>query len=344
MTIDAAAVREQFQRFCRQWDDNSLLTAYADLLRRYLAQPLSDSETAWAYLVLANVLACSEHPAEAVDVHEAFERWLPAGAPRLSAKFPGYPAPEGSREPVMGPDEIRLAFLSQSVQFATAYGAVGRYADYVAKFDDALARLTPADENVELRVYALGISLDASHHAGDFDRAERCLPLMHAIADEEPAADGAARLHGRILAWELELARARNDEARIAAKLQEALALLGRLERQGSPAPALDGFRHNLAHHLNQSGRYDLALPVLDAKLAAGGGSHGDHGYAWLMHAAAVWKVTGDRSRTLALLRQARDHDPRDLTSDFRTSAFHDVQDDPEFLRAIARAGEPAGS
>ena len=337
--IDAATVREQFERFSRQWDDNSLLTDYADLLRRYLAQPLSESETAWAYRTLANVLACSEHGAEAVEVHEAFERWLPGNSPRLSAKVPWYPAPEGSREPAMGPDEIRLEFLSQSVQFATAYGAIGRYADYVAKFDDALARLTPTNENVELRVYAVGISLDASQIAGDFNRAEGCLPLMRAIADEEPDADSAARLHGPILTWEIQLARARSDAARIAAKFHEALSLLDRLEKKGSSARALGVFRHNLAHHLNLSGRYDLELPVLDAILAAGGGSHGDHGYPWLMHAAAVWKVTHDRSRTLALLREARDHDPRDLTNDFRTSAFEDVQDDPEFLQAIARSG-----
>ena len=57
------------------------------------------------------------------------------------------------------------------------------------------------------------------------------------------------------------------------------------------------------------------------------------------MHAAAVWKVTRDRPRTLALLREARDHDPRDLTNEFRTSAFEDVQDDPEFLQAISRSG-----
>ena len=46
-----------------------------------------------------------------------------------------------------------------------------------------------------------------------------------------------------------------------------------------------------------------------------------------------------DRPRTLALLREARDHDPRDLTNEFRTSAFEDVQDDPEFLQAISRGG-----
>jgi hypothetical protein len=283
------------------------------------------------------VLACSEQAAEAVAVHEAFERWLPGNSPRLSAQFPRYPAPEDSREPAIGPDEIGLGFLSQSVQFATAYGAVGRYADYVAKFDDALARVTPTNQNVELRVCAIGVSLDASHIAGDFERAERCLQRMQAIANEEPDEDSAARLHGLVLTWEIQLARARNDGARIAAKLQEALSLLDRLEKKGVSARSLSGFRHNLAHHLNQSGRYDLALPVLDAKLATGGGSHGDHGYGWLMHAAAVWKVTRDRPRTLELLREARRHDPRDLTNDFRTSAFDDVQDDPEFLKAISR-------
>ena len=70
-------------------------------------------------------------------------------------------------------------------------------------------------------------------------------------------------MHGRVLTWEIELARARGDAARVTAKCEEALSLLDRLERQGSSAAALGGLRHNLAHHLNQSGRYDLALPVL---------------------------------------------------------------------------------
>ena len=125
MTIDAATVREQYQRFTRQWDDNLLLTDYADLLRRYLSQPLSDSETAWAYQTLANVLACSEHAAEALDVYERFERWLPGKSPRLSANPPGYPAPESALELTMGPDEIRLHFVSQSVQFAMPYRVAG---------------------------------------------------------------------------------------------------------------------------------------------------------------------------------------------------------------------------
>lgn len=336
--IDAATVREQFQRFARQWDDKTRLTDFAARLNQYLSQPLSDSETAWAYRTLANVLACSEHAAEALDVYERFESWLPGKSPRLSAKWPGYPALERSLELTMGPDEIRLSFLSQSVQFATSYGIAGRYAEYVSKFDDALARVTPTKDNVDLRVTAVGISLDASNIAGDFERAERCLLIMHAIADEDrDDADRAARLRGLILTWEIQLARARNDTARLTAKLEEGLSLLEALETKASSGRALSGYRHNLAHHLTQSGRHDLALPVLDANLAAGGGSHGDHGYTWMMHAASVWKVTRDRSRTLALLREARDRDPRDLTNQFRIAAFDDVQDDPDFLEAISR-------
>lgn len=337
VTIDAANVREQFQRFARGWDDNSRLTEFAALLNRYLSQPLSDSETAWAYQTLANVLACSGRTAEALHVYERFESWLPGKSPRLSATWPPYPAPENSLEPAMGPDEIRLRFLSQSVQFATSYGAAGRYAEYVSKFDDALARVMPTSDNIDLRVSAVGISLDASQIAGDFERAERCLPLMRAIACEDRDADRSARLNGLILTWEIQLARARSDAGRITTKLEEGLSLLEELEKKGSSGRALSGYRHNLAHHLTQSGRHDLALPVLDANLAAGGGSHGDHGYTWMMHAASVWKVTRDRSRTLALLREARDRDPRDLTTEFRIGAFDDVQDDPEFLQAISR-------
>ena len=182
MTIDAATVREQFQRFTRHGGDNSLCADFAALLNQYLAQPLSDSETAWTYQTLANVLACSGHAPEALEVHKRFESWVPGKSPRLSAKWPRYPAPESSLEPTMGPDEIRLHFLSQSVQFATSFGVAGRYAEYASKFDDALARVTPTNDNVDLRVSAVGISLDASQIAGDFERAERCLSLMHAIA------------------------------------------------------------------------------------------------------------------------------------------------------------------
>jgi hypothetical protein len=101
-----------------------------------------------AYKNLANAFAVGERSAEAVLTHESFERWLPDKSPRLSAKFPHYPPPDGSSEATMGPDEIRVDFLGRSVQFATAYAAIGRYEDFVAKADAALAALAPTATNL----------------------------------------------------------------------------------------------------------------------------------------------------------------------------------------------------
>ena len=330
--LDAATVREQFERVVfNQWDDE----AFIALMTRYLSQPLSDSESAWASMNLANALAVGGRAADAVRVHEDFERWLPGRSPRLSRRFPHYPSlPEVSQDQTMGADEIRVHFLGQSVEFATAYAAIERYADYVAKAAEALARLTPIPENLEGRFYSVRIYMNAAEVAGDFDRAERYLLAMHAIAAEATDPELAANLHATTLMSEIQVAQGRSDESRHAEKMREAFALLEEADRTG-PSNWLRGYRHELAHHLTRSGRYDLALPMLDAILATG--DHFGGGYGWLMHAAAVWRVTRDRPRALALLRQARDHDGRDLVDEFRSSSFEDVHDDPEFLEAISR-------
>ena len=331
--LDSATVRNGWMLL---WSRECDFEATSRLLTRYLAQPLSDSETAWAYINLANGHAVTEHAAEAVHAHETFEHWLPGKSPRLSCTWPYYPAPDGSPDVRMGPDEIRVTFLAQSVEFATSYAAVGRYTDYVAKTDAALVGLTPTHDNLEVRFYGLRIFMTASQVAGDFERAERHLLAMHAIADQVEDASKAAQLHAFAVTYEIQLARGRNDPARVAEKLQQALLLLEELEKNGSSGTDLRGYRLELAHHLTQVGQHDLALPLLDANLSAGG--HFGNGYAWLMHAAAIWQVTRDRPRALGLLRDARAHDGRDLVGDFQAfAAFREVKDDPEFLQAISR-------
>jgi tetratricopeptide (TPR) repeat protein len=332
--LDSETVRN---RWMRLWSRECDFEATFTLLTRYLVQPLSDSETAWAYINLANSLAVTGHAAEAVHTHETFERWLPGKSPRLSSRWPYYPAPDGSPEVRMGPDEIRMTFLAQSVEFATAYAAVRRYDDYVAKADAALAGLTPTQDNLEVRFYGLLIFMTASQVAGDFERAERHLLAMQAIADQAEDAWKALQLHAFAVTYEIQVARGRNDEARVGEKLQQALLLLEELEKNGSSGTDLPGYRHELAHHLTQAGQHDLALRLLDANLSTGG--HFGNGYAWLMHAAAVWQVTRDRPRALGLLRDARAHDGRDLVGEFQALAgFCDVKDDPEFLQAISRS------
>jgi hypothetical protein len=316
--LDSETVRDGWMLL---WSRECDFEARSKLLTRYLAQPLSDSETAWAYINLANSLAVTEHEAEAVHVHETFERWLPGKSPRLSSTWPYYAASDGSPEVRMGPDEIRVTFLAPSVEFAIAYAAVGRYADYVAKADAALAGLTPTQDNLEVRFYGLLIFMTASQVAGDFERAGRHLLAMYAIADQAEDASKALQLHAFAVTNEIQLARGRTDPARVAEKLQQvkALLLLDELEKNGSSGTDLCGYRHELAHHLTHVGKQDLALRLLDVNLSTGG--HSGNGYAWLMHAAAVWQVTRDRPRALGLLRADRAHDGRDLAGDFQALA-----------------------
>jgi len=179
--------------------------------------------------------------------------------------------------------------------------------------------------------------MTASQVAGDFERAERHILAMHAVADEAQDASKAAQLHAFAVTYEIQLARARNDPERVAEKLRQALSVLEQLGKNPSSGTDLRGYRFELAHHLTRDGQYDAALPLLDANLTTGG--HFGNGYAWLMHAAAVWHVTHDRPRVLALLRDARSHDGRDLVGEFQALAgFNDVKDDPEFLRAISKS------
>jgi hypothetical protein len=119
---------------------------------------------------------------------------------------PYYLAPDGSPEVRMGPDEIRVTFLAQSVEFATAYAAVGRYDDVVAKADAALAGLTPTQDNLEVRFYGLLTFMTASQVAGDFERAERQHDLamrLHRDAHYLPAESGQDGVFGEVveLSW-----------------------------------------------------------------------------------------------------------------------------------------------
>ena len=62
------------------------------------------------------------------------------------------------------------------------------------------------------------------------------------------------------------------------------------------------------------------------------------NGWGWLVYAASVWKASGDRARTVALLREAAARDDRDLTQHFESgSEFAGMIDAPEFMAALRR-------
>lgn len=330
--LDDLSLRDGFLLLWRKWD----FPALSGLLMRALTQPLSESETAWSYLHLANAVAMSGSAAGAVLAHEAFERWLPGKSPRLSAQWPYYPAVENASGDVYDGAEVRLLFLSQSGAFATSYLGVWRNNDYLAKVDAALSEIPVTPSNRRRRFFVLRMACTACASAGDEDRAGQYIRQMHTLAAEAESAALKAEIEAKALGHDIGRAHRMKDEAAFAALSAEAAALLGAAEEQEpDPTGWVRGERHDLACQLALGERHDLALPLWEANAATGGQVNG---WGWLMYAATLWQRTQDRDRTLDLLREARARDDRDLTSLFaERPEFVSVREDAEFRQAIGR-------
>jgi RNA polymerase sigma-70 factor (ECF subfamily) len=330
--LDEPTLRDGFLLLWRKRDWPGL----AALLMRYLTQPLSDSETAWAYLHLANMIAVSGSAAGAVLAHEAFERWLPGKSPRLSAHWPFYPVSEDTSEAVYAGDQVRLLFLGQSGEFSISYLVVWRNGDYLAKVDAALsANPTPPLGHMQ-RFPVLRMASNACEVIGDFDRAQSYIQQMHDLAAGAEGETLMAELQAKAIGHDIHLARSKKDDAAFTTHVEEMMAFLNTTEqREANRIGWVRDGRHDLACQLVWGDRHELALPLWEANTASGGQVNG---WGWLMHAATVWQVTQDRERTLALLRESRAHDDRDMTSLFaERPEFATVRDDPEFRQAIGR-------
>lgn len=225
--LDVETVRDGFILLWRRRDWPLL----ASLLMRYLAQPLSDSETAWAYVHLANAIVMSGSAAGAVLAHEAFERWLPGKSPRLSANWPYYPVPEDTSGPVYAGEEVRLLSLAQSGEFATSYLAVWRNNDYLAKIDTALSEIPLTPTNRKQRFYVLRMATCACESAGDLDRSQSYVRRMYVLAAGAEDASQKAELHSKALGHAMGLARLRKDEAEFNALAGEIAVLLNGVEQ-----------------------------------------------------------------------------------------------------------------
>ena len=117
----------------------------------------------------------------------------------------------------------------------------------------------------------------------------------------------------------------------MARKKQELLNLLARSGNAGWAR----GERHDLGCQSIWSGQYEQAL-LLFKQNAETGGQVNPWGY--FMYAAAVWKATGDREKTLALLRETTVRDERDMIQMFLNQPeFADVSEDSEFLNVVQK-------
>ena len=330
--LDDQTLRDGFLLLWRKWD----FPALSGFLMRSLNQSLSDSETAWVYLHLANAIAMSGSPAGAVLAHEAFERWLPGRSPRLSAHWPYYPVSEDTPDAVYAGAEVRLLFLSQSGEFSTSYLGIWRNNDYLAKVDAVLSEIPITPRNRWRRFFVLRMAANACESAGDLDRARQYIQQMHVLAAEAEDETLKADLQVKAVGHEIDLARRKKDEAAFDARVLEAMALLNAAEqKEMNPAGWIRSERHNLACQLVNGNRYELALPLWES-IAQTGGQVG--GWGWLMYAATLWQLTRDRPRTLALLREAHAFDDRDMVPLFaERPEFAGVRDEEEFLEAIGR-------
>ena len=330
--LDDQTVRDGFTLLWRKRD----WAALAALLMRYLTQPLSDSETAWAYVHLANMIAVGGSAAGAVLAHEAFERWMPGKSPRLSAHWPYYPVSQDILDAVYAGAEVRLLFLAQSGEFATSYLGVWRNNDYLAKVDAVLSEIPVTPGNRRQRFFALRMATNACESATDWGNARHYIRQMYVLAAQAEDETLAAEIQAKALGHDIGLAHRTRDEAAFAARAAEKTALLNAAEQKGWGRDGwMRGERHNFACQLVNGDRHDQALPLWEANAETGGQ---DGGWGWLMHAATLWQLTQDRPRTLALLREARTHDDRDMTSLFtERPEFTGVRDGEEFRQAISR-------
>ena len=227
--LDDQTVRDGFTLLWRKRD----WAALAALLMRYLTQPLSDSETAWAYVHLANAIAVSGSATGAVLAHEAFERWMPGKSPRLSVHWPYYPVLEDTPDAAYAGAEVRLLFLAQSGEFSTSYLGVWRNNDYLAKVDAVLSEIPVTPSNRLQRFFVLRMASNACESAGDLDRAQQYIQQMHTLA--AGAEDEALRgeLQAKALLHEMHLASRKKDEEAFTARIAEMTALLNAAEQKG---------------------------------------------------------------------------------------------------------------
>jgi len=231
--------------------------------------------------------------------------------------------------------EVRLLFLAQSGEFSTSYLGVWRNNDYLAKVDAVLSEIPVTPGNRRQRFFALRMATNACESATDWGNARHYIRQMYVLAAQAEDETLAAEIQAKALGHDIGLAHRTRDEAAFAARAAEKTALLTAEQEEPDPTGWVRGERHDLACQLALGGRHDLALPLWEANAACGGQIGG---WGWLMYAATLWQLTQDRAKTLGLLREARTHDDRDMTSLFtERPEFAGVRDDEEFRQAISR-------
>jgi len=350
--LDDQSLRNGFMLLWRKKDWQTLST----LLMRYLSRPLSDSETAWAYIHLAGAIAATGSAAGAVLAYETFERWIPGKSPILSAEWPHYPEGKDRDCTTYSSDEVRLLFLlkfaefplsywnlnagnnSESMEFVVSSLKAWYNSDYLAKVDALLSSNPRTQHNPSLHFRVLQQAANACASIHNVEGINRYIQLMLGLAGQCEDTSLGAELKIKALGQAVHYARHSKDDTAFTELVEEMMALLNiAAQNEGSSVSWIRGQRQALAFQLMRGNRYDLALQLWDANEASGGQFNG---YGCVSYAGTIWKMTNDEERTLTQLTRARAQENRDvdmIPMFTRCPEFADVWENPAFLQAVSR-------
>lgn len=308
--------------------------ARAELLGRYLSQDIPISDAAWAHYHRTNALACGGDAAAAVAAQNIFVEFMVGKHPHLQHDWPFGPIP--AEDPNCLPDDVLPFWLwCKSGEFARAYQILGRTEEFIAAMENAFRTVPPSPTNRLVRFYCLRMMFHLRERLGEEESARGYLARMHALADEEAEPSSVQYWHVLAFGHESDLLRSLG-RADAANSIDEEI--LQRLETPWDVEPTwLRGERHDLAHRMTMAGNYAKALQIFE-EIQRTGGPVNSWGY--LIYASAVWGATGDRARTLDLIREAACRDHRDVQTLFQQIPnLAEMAQDPEFISAAQKLG-----
>ncbi len=298
-------VHAGFELLDRLGERAELLT----LLRRYLKQPLTTDERAWAWWQLVDSLAvlhqCDNVVAEQTALRQWADEHLTGYKLNLAEQFPYHPLESSDNDKTIAPESVLLWVMHDGTQ-AKCWVESGRADAWFALAQSALDTVVPTARNRFQRFNFLRTFSVAAAWDGQKDKGLRAAEQITLLANEEMDWELAQKwnLEGLYVAMRVYVEARNTDKVR--ALGQEAIAIMEAVENRCAPLTMdqqgrLGDNSHNIACPLRGMGQYDLAIPLFERAIALQRAST----WTYLYYAASVWATTQDRQQTLALLREA---------------------------------------
>lgn len=306
------------------WTEDAFLVS--GLLTRYLQQPLSVTEEAWARFEYADSLAALGNSVGVVEQQTSSLSWARAEwkAGRLTS-------------------QQLLRVMSDSTQ-AQYWIDLGLLDEWLAIFEELMCSVLPAPGNRMERFYLLRTACHMNRDKGRYTAALSIAEQISALADEDTAWDRAYEMlvqgedaRMRVYAAQGNGQAVRDTGERVAALLEARWQEIMQIDigdMGGEAQTRLMIQIENIGSTLFHARQYDLSIPLHRRCLELGYSR--EFVYMWL--AAALWTESGDRNETLELLRQgaARTRSPRSYREDFTSlPEFVGVWEAEDFLNAI---------